>query len=140
MALPATNVLRIVTCLWFTSMFFTATAQSNGIGTFYTPPYQPSACYGFEDQGMMIGAASKALWNDGGACGQYYQVKCVGARNQGVPMPCYGSGTVVVKIVDRCLPNLCRGTIDFSQEAFASIADPNAGDINIQYQQYVTLF
>ncbi|KAI6690541.1 hypothetical protein NL676_027369 [Syzygium grande] len=69
MAPQATHILRVMTCLWFTLMFFTATTQSNGIGTFYTPPYQLSACYGLEDQGVMIAAASKALWNNGAACG-----------------------------------------------------------------------
>ncbi|KAI6690540.1 hypothetical protein NL676_027368 [Syzygium grande] len=49
-------------------------------------------------------------------------------------MPCRRSEVVVVKVVDLCPPNSCQGTIDLSQEAFASIADPNAGDINIQYQ------
>lgn len=95
-----------------------------------------SACYGYEDHGVMIAAASEAIFNNGAACGQYYQVTCISGTNAGTPHPCWGSGTVVVKIVDRC-PDGCRSTIDLSQEAFASIADPNSGVINISYQQYV---
>lgn len=98
-----------------------------------------SACYGFEDQGVMIAAASEAIWNGGGACGQYYRVTCLSGTNLGVPKPCHGSTSVVVKIVDRCPAPACRGTIDLSQEAFASIADPNAGAININYRVYVNL-
>jgi len=29
-----------------------------------------SACYGFEDQGVMIAAASEGIYNNGAACGQ----------------------------------------------------------------------
>lgn len=38
-----------------------------------------SACHGSEDQGVMIAAASEAIYNNGAACGQYYQVTCVNA-------------------------------------------------------------
>lgn len=85
----------------------------------------------------MIAAASEAIWNGGGACGQYYQVTCVSGTNAGTPYPCQGSSSVVVKIVDLCPAGSCRGTIDLSQEAFASIADTACGVINISYQQYV---
>ncbi|KAJ4700868.1 EG45-like domain containing protein, partial [Melia azedarach] len=82
----------------------------------------------------MIAAASEAIWNGGAACGQYYQVNCVSGTNAGTPLPCQGSGGVVVKIVDLCPAASCRGTIDLSQEAFASIADTASGVINISYQ------
>ena len=114
---------------------------------FYLPRYlilflalcAASACYGFEDDGVMIAAASDTFWNDGGACGQMYQVTCLSGTNEGTPEPCLGSGSVVVKIVDHCPPGSCRGTIDLSQEAFESIADTDAGVINISYQQCVLL-
>ena len=85
----------------------------------------------------MIAAASDVFWNDGGACGQMYQVTCLSGTNEGTPEPCLGSGSAVVKIVDHCPPGSCRGTIDLSQEAFESVADTNAGVINISYQQSV---
>ncbi|KAH9304812.1 hypothetical protein KI387_009216, partial [Taxus chinensis] len=31
-------------------------------------------------------------------------------------------------------PSGCRGTFDLSADAFADIADPNAGKVNIHYQ------
>ena len=96
-----------------------------------------SKCYGYEDQGVMIAAASEETYSNGEACGQYYRVTCVSGANEGTPFPCLDSGSVVVMITDLCPPDSCRGTVDLSQEAFASIADPNSGVLNISYQQYV---
>ncbi|KAL7193713.1 hypothetical protein ACSBR2_025351 [Camellia fascicularis] len=76
-----------------------------------------SACYGYQDQWVMIAAASDALWNNGAACGKMYSVSCTRATNQGVPQPCKGGG-VTMKIVDRCPSPGCQATIDLSQEAF----------------------
>lgn len=98
------------------------------------------ACYGFEDDGVMIAAASDVFWNDGGACGQMYEVSCLSGTNEGTPEPCLGSGSVLVKIVDNCPPESCQATIDLSQEAYQSIADTDAGVINISYQQSVSLY
>ncbi|PIA46114.1 hypothetical protein AQUCO_01600408v1 [Aquilegia coerulea] len=104
-----------------------------GTATYYTPPYVPSSCNGYQDDGVMIAAASDAIWNNRAACGRMYHVRCTGPTNLGVPQPCRGNG-VTVKIVDYCPPG-CAGTIDLSQEAFAMIADPNAGKVNIEYNQ-----
>ncbi|XP_028085368.1 EG45-like domain containing protein [Camellia sinensis] len=80
----------------------------------------------------MIAAASDAI---GGkkACGRKYKVTCTGPTNKGVPHPCTGK-SVVVTVVDYCPPG-CRATIDLSQDAFAIVADRNAGKINIKYTQ-----
>ncbi|PON38613.1 Expansin [Parasponia andersonii] len=120
-------VLGMLACL--TSVAFAA----EGTATFYTPPYVPSSCYGYENRGVMIAAASDAIWGNRAACGRRYRVRCLGPTNQGVPQPCRGNG-VEVQIVDYCPPG-CHGTIDLSQEAFSQIADPNAGKIRIEYTQ-----
>ncbi|XP_035549521.1 EG45-like domain containing protein [Juglans regia] len=115
---------------------FTLTSVANaaeGTATFYTPPYVPSSCYGFQDDGVMIAAASDVIWENRAACGRSYSVRCIGATNQGVPQPCKDT-SVVVKIVDYCPPG-CQGTIDLSQEAFSAIANPDAGKIKIEYTQ-----
>ncbi|GMN73599.1 hypothetical protein TIFTF001_055362, partial [Ficus carica] len=39
------------------------------------------------------------------------------------------------KIVDYCKPESCRGTINLSEEAFATIADTASGVINVSYQK-----
>ncbi|GMY35478.1 EG45-like domain containing protein [Fagus crenata] len=106
---------------------------AQGTATFYTPPYVPSSCYGYQDNGVMIAAASDAIWANRAACGRMYRVKCVGGTNQGVPQPCKGT-SVVVKIVDYCPPG-CQVTIDLSKEAFSKIADTNSGKIKIEYTQ-----
>lgn len=79
----------------------------------------------------MIAAASDAIWDNRAACGRNYRVTCTGGTNA-VPNPCRGS--VVVKVVDYCPPG-CRGTIDLSQEAFAIMGNPDAGVVNIEYDQ-----
>ncbi|KAH6818560.1 Barwin-related endoglucanase [Perilla frutescens var. frutescens] len=101
-----------------------------GTATFYTS-YIPSACYGSTNEGVMIAAASDPLWQNGGICGKVFNVTCTGATNP-VPHPCTGK-SVVVKIVDHC-PG-CGGTLDLSKEAFATIANPVAGIIKIDYSQ-----
>ncbi|KAL4654519.1 hypothetical protein ACB092_01G385500 [Castanea dentata] len=113
------------------SLISVASAIS-GTATYYTV-YTPSACYGYQDQGVMIAAASDALYENGAACGRMYKVRCTGPTNAGVPQPCRGE--VTVKIVDRCPSPGCQATIDLSQEAFNIIADPAAGKINIDYTQ-----
>ncbi|KAL2232742.1 UNVERIFIED_CONTAM: putative EG45-like domain containing protein 1 [Sesamum indicum] len=101
-----------------------------GTATFYTS-YVPSACYGSKGQGVMIAAASDPLWANGAICGKVFNVTCTGPTNP-VPHPCTGR-SVVVKIVDHC-PG-CGGTLDLSKEAFATIANPVAGIIKIDYRQ-----
>jgi len=87
----------------------------------------------------MIAAASETFWNGGKACGDRYVVTCKGATNAGVPHPCTGQ-SVTVQIVDLCPAGSCRATIDLSQEAFAIIADRNAGKIKVEYRRYVALY
>uniref|UniRef100_A0A0E0LEX6 Expansin-like EG45 domain-containing protein n=1 Tax=Oryza punctata TaxID=4537 RepID=A0A0E0LEX6_ORYPU len=96
-------------------------------------PTVPSACYGLQDQGTMIAAASDGLWDGGRAGGRMYTVRCVRGTNA-VPNPCNG-GTVTVKIVDRCPSPGCTSTLDLSREAFAAIANLDAGRIVIDYNQ-----
>ncbi|KAH7859971.1 hypothetical protein Vadar_023982 [Vaccinium darrowii] len=106
---------------------------ATGTATFYTPPYVPSSCNGYQNDGVMIAAASDAIWNNRAACGRRYRVRCTGPTNQGVPQPCTGQ-SVVVKVVDYCPPG-CAGTIDLSQEAFSVIANRDAGKIKIEFDQ-----
>ncbi|XP_073271763.1 EG45-like domain containing protein [Primulina huaijiensis] len=101
-----------------------------GTATYYTV-YLPSACYGYQDQGTMIAAANRDLYDNGAACGKNYRVKCTGPTNQGVPQPCR-NGEIIVKIVDLC-PGCGTNQLDLSEQAFSTIADPNAGKIQIEY-------
>jgi len=109
--------------------------SGTGRASFYTAPYVPSACFGF-DQGqfpanMFFAAAGDSaganIWNNGQNCGRNYRIRCQGNG-------CRGSGAITIKIVDRC-PNGCSGgrTFDLSSQAFAAIADPNVGVITVSY-------
>ncbi|KAM0997419.1 hypothetical protein ACFX13_007393 [Malus domestica] len=119
---------NILVVLCIVASFIWASVGTPGIATFYSS-YIPSACYGNTPQGILIAAAGDAIWNNGAGCGKFYNVKCTGPRNP-VPHPCTNS-TVRVKIVDHC-PG-CQSTLDLSQPAFAKIANPVAGIINIDY-------
>ncbi|KAK1269808.1 EG45-like domain containing protein [Acorus gramineus] len=44
-------------------------AAISGTATYYTT-YVPSACYGYQNNGVMIAAASNVLWNNGGSAGR----------------------------------------------------------------------
>ncbi|KAL9288652.1 putative EG45-like domain containing protein 1 [Arabidopsis thaliana] len=119
------SIVFFSTVLVFLFSFSYATP---GIATFYTS-YTP-ACYRGTQEGVMIAAASDTLWDNGRVCGKMFTVKCSGPRNA-VPHPCTGK-SVKVKIVDHC-PSGCASTLDLSREAFAQIANPVAGIINIDY-------
>ncbi|KAK6156673.1 hypothetical protein DH2020_010921 [Rehmannia glutinosa] len=127
------QVLVVVVVMSFASVAY----GDQGTATYYTAPYMhpmtASSCDGYKNDGVMIAAASDAIWDNKAACGRTYKVKCTGATNKGVPHPCTGQ-SVVVRVVDYCPPG-CRGTIDLSQEAFAVIANTDAGKIKIQFDQ-----
>ncbi|TVU46244.1 hypothetical protein EJB05_05776, partial [Eragrostis curvula] len=126
-------VLAMMVCLAMVSLV----AGTAGTATFYTPPYTPSKCHGFKDDGKMIAAGSEVFWGGGSPCDQVYEVRCTGATNAGVPHPCTGR-SVTVRMVDLCPAPACQGTIDLSQEAFAVIANPDAGKIKIEYRRCVS--
>lgn len=94
--------------------------------------FAASACLGSDTPTALIAAASPEIWGNGNACGTHYRIKCTDGTNEGTPHPCNGQ-TVEVEIVDFC-PG-CRGTFDLSQDAFAAIADTDAGLILIEYDQ-----
>ncbi|XP_047333525.1 EG45-like domain containing protein [Impatiens glandulifera] len=125
------SMIVIMMCITSTCLTPLASAKA-GKASYYTD-YTPSSCYGFENQGTLIAAANRALFNNKAACGRRYRVTCTGRTNQGVLQPCRG-GSVTVKIVDLC-PGCAADQLDLSKEAFSAIADPNAGLINIDYVQ-----
>jgi hypothetical protein len=106
--------------------------QFTGQATFYTE-YVPSACFGFDESqfppGPLIAAASPDLYNNGAICGSSYSITCTGAASGG-SNPCTGNPTVTVKVVDKC-PGCHQNSFDLSQQAFAMIANVNAGRLTI---------
>ncbi|KAI8562769.1 hypothetical protein RHMOL_Rhmol03G0061000 [Rhododendron molle] len=121
--------MRVLTIVGIAIFCLTHVAcGATGTATYYTPPYVPSSCYVNQNNGVMIAAASDAIWNNRAACGRMYRVHCTGSQH------CKDQ-SVVVKIVDYCPPPGCAGTFDLSKEAFSVIADPDAEKINIEYTQ-----
>lgn len=98
---------------------------------FYLFLFSASACNGFQNDGVMIAAASDPIFANKAACNRRYRVKCISGTNA-VANPCR-SGSVIVKVVDRCPSPHCRGTLDLSREAFSRIANPDAGKVKIEY-------
>jgi hypothetical protein len=98
-----------------------------------------SACYGFDQSkfppGPLIAAASPDLYKNGAICGSFYDITCKGAASGG-SNPCTGNPTVRVKVVDLC-PGCHQNSFDLSQQAFAKIANLNAGRLTISARKYV---
>ncbi|KDP34255.1 hypothetical protein JCGZ_07826 [Jatropha curcas] len=89
--------MQVMLMLSMAARLATISYAAEGTATFYNH-YVPSYCYGNANKGVMIAAASDAIWNNGAACGRKYRVRCTGATNNGPP-PCKG-GSVDVTIVD----------------------------------------
>ncbi|CAN6461999.1 unnamed protein product [Victoria cruziana] len=103
-------------------------SADDGIATFYTDT--TFACEN-QDPGTTYAAVGQSMFENGGICGRQYSVTCTGATNES-PQPCRG-GSVTVKVVDLC--ESCEyGHFDLSEQAFSTIADPDAGVIKISYQ------
>lgn len=92
-------------------------AQS-GIATYYGATGGGNCM--FDPTGdLNVTAMNEVQYAGSAACGQCIEV--AGER-----------GTVTVRVVDRC-PECGVGHLDLSQEAFAQIADPADGRVNIQW-------
>ncbi|XP_073015927.1 EG45-like domain containing protein [Primulina eburnea] len=125
--------IRVLAMVMVAMSLFSFLYFDQGTATYYTPPYPRHACHGYQNDGVMIAAASDAIYGNKAACGRRYSVTCTGATNKEVPHPCTGQ-SVVVTIVDYCPPG-CRGTIDLSREAFSVIANPDAGKVYVDFHE-----
>ncbi|XP_071737136.1 EG45-like domain containing protein [Rutidosis leptorrhynchoides] len=127
-------VTKILILIAMVASFTSVADAIAGQATFYTPPYTPSSCYGYKNtHGVMILAANGGMFAHKGICGKRFRVRCTSGTNAGVPHPCRGN-SIVVTAVDLC-PGCAGNQIDLSAEAFAMIADPNEGKINIEYHE-----
>ncbi|CAN1185065.1 Putative EG45-like domain containing protein 1 [Linum perenne] len=104
----------------------------------------------------MIAAAKPTLFRNGKSCGQVFEVTCTGAaaqddqqtqtetrRSSSEPSPCKkGAKPVRVTVIDSCSPTKKESCPSFvlSKEAFAAIANPDAGLITISFKPYVTFY
>jgi expansin len=95
-----------------------AAAAISGQATFYAADGGGNCSFDPVENPMVV-ALGNAEYRAAAACGGYLDVK--GPK-----------GTVRVKVTDRC-PECAAGHIDLGRQAFAKIADTNAGIVNITY-------
>ncbi|PWA51370.1 rlpA-like double-psi beta-barrel domain-containing protein [Artemisia annua] len=114
-----------------------------GTSAQYSPPFLPTACYGYDSgqfpSSNLFAAAGDGIWDNGAACGRQYLVKCISATEPGT---CVVGQVIQVRIVDFALtsvspPSLEGTTMVLSDTAFGTIANSTAKSINIEFQQYV---
>jgi expansin (peptidoglycan-binding protein) len=90
-----------------------------GEGTFYDGDGSGNCSYPAGTD-VAYAAMNEADYQDARACGAY--IRATGP-----------DGTVTVRIVDRC-PECAPGDVDFSPEAFDTIADPRDGRVPISWE------
>ncbi|MEM8535687.1 MAG: expansin EXLX1 family cellulose-binding protein [Chloroflexota bacterium] len=90
-----------------------------GEGTFYGATGAGNCSFDPTPDNLIVAAMNETDYDTARLCGAY--VEATGPK-----------GTVVVRIVDRC-PECKPGDIDFSEEAFALIADPIDGRVPISW-------
>jgi expansin (peptidoglycan-binding protein) len=108
---------------WLPMVIGPAAANTNplhsGIATYYNADGSGSCGFGATPGDLMVAAINEEEYF-GGYCGAYVHV--VGPK-----------GEVTVRIVDMC-PGCAAGHLDLSAEAFAQIADPVQGRVDITWQ------
>ncbi|KAL3745065.1 hypothetical protein ACJRO7_014213 [Eucalyptus globulus] len=133
--------------LVLTSAFFAFMARGDvGTASYYSPPYQPTECYGGEPSQFpssdLFAAAGDGVWDNGAACGRQYLVRCISASKSGTCIP---ERTIQIKIVDYALSStsaaaafkqsVTGATLVLSQTAFRTIANPCVASVNVEFQQ-----
>ncbi|XP_030535682.1 EG45-like domain containing protein 2 [Rhodamnia argentea] len=124
--------LQVLVMLAMALSLFSAASAEPGLAVYHDPKYYPAACAGFnmENSGVMIAGVREELWNGGRACGRMLRVRCTKPANL-FPNPCKG-GVITVKVVDFCRQP-CNGVINLSRDAFARIANLDAGKVWVDY-------
>jgi expansin len=90
-----------------------------GQATYYNADGSGNCSFDPSPSDLMVAAMNEIDYANAWLCGAYVEI--TGPK-----------GTIVVRIVDRC-PECPAGNIDMSAEAFARIADPVAGRVNITW-------
>lgn len=91
-----------------------------GIATYYDATGAGACSFDATPEDLMVGAMNADEYDNAALCGAYVFV--TGPK-----------GSVTVRIVDLC-PECKVGHLDLSREAFAAIADPVAGRVDITWQ------
>jgi expansin (peptidoglycan-binding protein) len=97
---------------------FPATPEQ-GRATYYAADGSGNCGFDPSPNDLNVAAMDDPEWDNSGVCGA-----CVAIQGP--------KGSVTVRIVDRC-PECEKGHLDLSQQAFAQIADPSAGNVPITW-------
>jgi expansin (peptidoglycan-binding protein) len=92
----------------------------SGEGTYYDADGQGNCGFDASPHDLMVAAINEVDYGVAEYCGAFIRVTGP-------------TGSVDVRIVDKC-PGCKRGDIDLSREAFAQIADPRLGRVQITWQ------
>ncbi|XP_030474008.2 EG45-like domain containing protein [Syzygium oleosum] len=117
-----------------------------GTASYYTPPYQPTECYGEEPSQFpssnLFAAAGDGVWDNGVACGRQYLVRCISVVRSGTCIP---ERTIQIKIVDNALSStsaaaaykqsITGATLVLSQTAFGALTNLSVASIKVEFQQ-----
>ncbi|CAI9761059.1 unnamed protein product [Fraxinus pennsylvanica] len=65
--------IRVLMILGMSVCLASVVHAKQGTSVFYSRPYLPSACFGYQDQGIMIAGANPTLYDGGKVCGRRYK-------------------------------------------------------------------
>nr|QDH43458.1 plant natriuretic peptide-like 3 [Venturia pyrina] len=104
------------------------------VAAVYPPPYLPNKCYGSRQVDIpgtqMFAAVGLALWDNGAACGRWYELRCLSA--QGAGSKCIGPH-IKVKIIEGKVGSRSP-TFSLSQTAGRAFYT-GTGLVNIEYME-----
>ncbi|XP_042992206.1 EG45-like domain containing protein isoform X2 [Carya illinoinensis] len=107
--------ILFLVCLCCTDVIILPALADVGTAKAYPSPYLP---------------VSEGLWDNGGACGRQYRVRCI----SGPSHPCKG-GNIVVQVVDHCRGTSCPASMALSIKAFRALSRFTTVQINIEFMQ-----
>ncbi|XP_041022761.1 EG45-like domain containing protein [Juglans microcarpa x Juglans regia] len=125
--------ISLLVCLCCDVIILRALADI-GTAKAYPSPYLPTRCSGKDENQLpsdgYFAAVSEGLWDNGGACGRKYRVRCI----SGPSHPCKGED-IVVLVVDHCRGTSCPATMALSIKAFKVLSRFTNVQINIEFMQ-----
>ncbi|KAL9257184.1 EG45-like domain containing protein-like protein [Drosera capensis] len=134
---PCFHIQVIGGLLFIISMLADLSHGDIGTASSYSPPYVPTACYGYDTSQFptdnLFAAAGEEIWNNGAACGTLYLVRCISAEIAG---GCIKGAAIEIMIVDNAVATKSV-TMKLSETAYGMIASDGLGGgiINIEFEQ-----
>nr|QDH43456.1 plant natriuretic peptide-like 1 [Venturia pyrina] len=125
--------MKAPTALIAISYFAHLVCGEVGPAAVYKPPYRPNKCYGWSEDAFpstkMFAAAGQTIWDNGAACGRWYQIRCM---SPGIGSRCTGK-TITVRIVEG-KPGFRSPVFSLSQTAGAELYT-GTGRVQVEYHQ-----